>query len=282
VARFRLRFLLQEFDLVAPEVLLGRSPDCQITIEDPLISRHHARIRIAGEDARILDLGSRNGVRLNGRLIDAERPLKDGDRIRLGTQELVFTIVKANAREARPTGFMRVCAQCGTPHPEVARQCPHCGSVELREEDTMSGVTVEPKRSWTFQLFAEVIDRALATGRSIEADRLTRRAVKEVDDRMVAGDRLDPTQIATISAYVLRLAKLQGGSEWIGWAIGLHRRHDLVPSSDVITLLEEVDGASFPDARAIVGGYVEVLRARAASMSAQELSGFARLEKLTR
>ncbi|HBQ16764.1 MAG TPA: hypothetical protein DEF51_38405, partial [Myxococcales bacterium] len=85
--RFRLRFLLQEFDLVGPEVVLGRSPDCHITIEDPLISRRHAKISIREEEAKIADLGSRNGVRVNGRSIDEEHVLSDGDRIRLGTQE---------------------------------------------------------------------------------------------------------------------------------------------------------------------------------------------------
>ena len=69
VARFRLRFLLQELDLVGPEIILGRSPDCQITIEDPLVSRQHARITIANGVARVMDMGSRNGVRVNGNLI---------------------------------------------------------------------------------------------------------------------------------------------------------------------------------------------------------------------
>jgi hypothetical protein len=39
VARFRLRFLLQELDLIGPVVTLGRSSECQITLEDPLVSR---------------------------------------------------------------------------------------------------------------------------------------------------------------------------------------------------------------------------------------------------
>jgi pSer/pThr/pTyr-binding forkhead associated (FHA) protein len=88
VARFRLRFLLQEFDLAGPEVVIGRSPDCHITIEDPLVSRNHAKITISGEEAHVADLGSRNGVRINGRHIQGEALLKDGDRVRLGTQEL--------------------------------------------------------------------------------------------------------------------------------------------------------------------------------------------------
>src|SRR5687767_6926407 len=49
VARYRLRFLLQEFDLPRGATILGRSSDCHVTIEDPLVSRHHARIVLEGD-----------------------------------------------------------------------------------------------------------------------------------------------------------------------------------------------------------------------------------------
>ncbi len=47
-ARYRLRFLLQEFDLASGDTLIGRGDDCHITIYDPSISRHHARIIVTG------------------------------------------------------------------------------------------------------------------------------------------------------------------------------------------------------------------------------------------
>ena len=108
MARFRLRFLLQELDLIGPEVVIGRSPECQITIEDPLVSRQHARILISGDEARVVDLGSRNGVRVNGNLIQEETLLHDQDRVRLGTQDLVFLAVDEQAGGSLPkaTGFM--------------------------------------------------------------------------------------------------------------------------------------------------------------------------------
>jgi pSer/pThr/pTyr-binding forkhead associated (FHA) protein len=110
VSRYRLRFLLQELDLNGPEVVIGRSPDCQITIEDPLVSRQHARIRIDESGATVVDLGSRNGVRINGTLIRGEAPLAHNDRLRLGTQDLVFLVMdQTNTRLSRATGFMAHC-----------------------------------------------------------------------------------------------------------------------------------------------------------------------------
>lgn len=278
--RFRLRFLLQEFDLVGPEVVLGRSPDCHITIEDPLISRRHARIAIGPDTATIADLGSRNGVRINGRSIDGETELKDGDRVRLGTQELLFSVVKRKDRPARPTGYMRVCHACGTPYPEGSPACPHCGAPALEEEDTVSGMMVESRRNWTFQLLGEVIERALSTGRAAEADRLMRRAAKEVDDRLAAGERLDTDHLSMISSFAVRLARLLGGSEWVAWALTLHRRQGKMLADEVIDRLEELDLAALSDVPPVLDSYVSWYKTKPPPAPSPDLSRLARLEQL--
>ena len=285
--RYRLRFLLQEFDLNGPEVVIGRSSDCQITIEDPLISRRHARIVIDDEEARVSDMGSRNGVRVNGRLVKGDQALKDGDRVRLGTQELVFSVVGRAERAPRPTGYMKLCHACGTPYPEGAPSCPHCGAPALADEDTMSGAAPEPKRSWTFQLLGEVIERALASGRAIEAERLMRKAAKEVDERLAAGERLDNAHTAMIATFSVRLAKLVGGSEWIAWSIALHRRQNLMLSDLVIDRLDELDTAAFPDLRSTLESYVSWWRAQSSASGgdrgpSQDLGRLTRLEQLQR
>lgn len=261
VTRFRLRFLLQEFDLVGAEVVIGRSSECQITIEDPLISRKHARLRITEDHAFVSDAGSRNGVRVNGRLIKGEQPLKDGDRIRVGTQELVFVVVGRADRAPRPTGYMRLCHACGTPYPDGAPSCPHCGAPTLADEDTMTGQITEPKRSWTFQLLGEVIERALSSGRAVEAERLMRRAAKEVDERLGVGERLEPAHVTMIAGFAVRLAKLVGSADWVAWAVTLHRRQGQMFSDEVIDRLADIDLAGLPEARSILEGFTAWFRA---------------------
>src|SRR5436853_6009735 len=81
VARYRLRFLLQEFDLPRGATILRRSSDCHVTIEDPLVSRHHARIVLEGDRAVLYDLNSRNGVKVNGQAIKEPTELTDSDRL---------------------------------------------------------------------------------------------------------------------------------------------------------------------------------------------------------
>src|SRR5680860_676871 len=71
--------------------LLGRLSDCDVTLDDPSVSRRHARIRREGEDYVIEDLRSTNGVRVNGAERDYAR-LSDGDELELGSVRLSFSL----------------------------------------------------------------------------------------------------------------------------------------------------------------------------------------------
>jgi hypothetical protein len=71
---------------------IGRSRDCDIVLEDPGISRRHAQLRRAGEGFAIQDLGSTNGLLVNGERLEGDRPLRSGDVIELGSTEVVFEL----------------------------------------------------------------------------------------------------------------------------------------------------------------------------------------------
>jgi FhaA, N-terminal domain/FHA domain len=69
--------------------MIGRSKDCDITLADPNVSRRHAEVRQEGTAYWILDLGSTNGLTVNGRRQQRAK-LANEDRITLGSTELVF------------------------------------------------------------------------------------------------------------------------------------------------------------------------------------------------
>jgi Protein of unknown function (DUF3662)/FHA domain len=71
---------------------IGRSRDCEITLEDVGISRHHAEIRPGPGGWTIADLGSTNGVVVNGEDIRGVQALHPGDRVELGSTEIVFEV----------------------------------------------------------------------------------------------------------------------------------------------------------------------------------------------
>ena len=71
---------------------VGRSRDCDIVLDDAGVSRRHAEIRPGVDGWTIADLGSTNGVLLNGRPLGSRHALRPGDRIELGSTEIVFEI----------------------------------------------------------------------------------------------------------------------------------------------------------------------------------------------
>jgi len=72
------------------EHLLGRDSDVAVWLESPTVSRHHARIRVAGANASIEDLLSKNGTFLHGERLTSLAQLADGDEIRLGSVQVTF------------------------------------------------------------------------------------------------------------------------------------------------------------------------------------------------
>jgi FHA domain-containing protein len=76
-------------EIDSQRAVIGRSRECDIQIADPNASRRHAELRRDGGSFSIVDLGSTNGLDVNGRRTQRAK-LSDGDRITIGTTELVF------------------------------------------------------------------------------------------------------------------------------------------------------------------------------------------------
>ncbi len=70
--------------------VIGRSRDCDVVLEDHNVSRRHAEVRPSGGSWIVRDLGSTNGVKVNGRRIEGAQSLKRGDTIELGTSRVTF------------------------------------------------------------------------------------------------------------------------------------------------------------------------------------------------
>ena len=78
-----------DYTVGAAVTVLGRSRRCDIVLTDPNVSRQHAEIRRQDDGFMLLDLGSTNGTRVNRRDVK-QVVLQHGDRIELGTTELLF------------------------------------------------------------------------------------------------------------------------------------------------------------------------------------------------
>lgn len=70
--------------------VIGRAEDSDICFHDRLLSRYHAEILLRQDGCYLIDMGSTNGTYLNGARVPHERPLSDGDVIRVGDSTMVF------------------------------------------------------------------------------------------------------------------------------------------------------------------------------------------------
>ena len=72
--------------------VMGRSRDCDVVLEDPNVSRRHAEVRPSGGGWIVNDLGSTNGIKVNGRRVDGPQSLRPGDVVELGTSRVTFEL----------------------------------------------------------------------------------------------------------------------------------------------------------------------------------------------
>jgi DNA-binding winged helix-turn-helix (wHTH) protein len=89
-SRCSLRWGKRKIRLAEGDTLIGRGPDCGVQIDSDLVSRHHARIRIAGGKATLEDCQSKNGSYVRGKRVEGSVSLEDGDNIKIGRGVLVF------------------------------------------------------------------------------------------------------------------------------------------------------------------------------------------------
>jgi predicted component of type VI protein secretion system len=83
-----------------PVLLIGRHPECDVRLDFPKISRRHCCLALAYDRVVIRDLGSHNGLRVNGRQVDEAR-LHAGDEVAIGP--LIYRLEPDHAPEPVPS-----------------------------------------------------------------------------------------------------------------------------------------------------------------------------------
>jgi predicted component of type VI protein secretion system len=223
--KFVLQYGPRELDLPDGRFVIGRADGAGLTLDDPLVSRHHAAIDVAGGVATLVDLDSRNGVRVNGKKVTRERVLVPGDRIGIGSHELVF---------ARPQA-------------EPAAQT-------LVQAPTL--------RMTTFGLIGMLADKALALGRGDEAERLLAPQLEHLLADVERGKKHDPAQIDRACEYALKIASATGNAAWIDSVFRFYRAAGrLCPSAIVDELYAVARKVKQPNVDAL-RAYLAAIRER--------------------
>ena len=110
------------------DTTIGRSPDCDIVINDLGCSRYHAAIRRRENGWELTDHESRNGSAINGDVFSGTKILKDGDRIQLAHTQLIFCLTKNEPPADDPT-------RPGTDSVEWSKSIPATVAASARQAD---------------------------------------------------------------------------------------------------------------------------------------------------
>lgn len=275
--RYRIKFLLQEIDLPIGQILIGRSLDCHLTIEDPLVSRKHATIIVTNDNAIFKDLGSRNGSLVNGEPIFDEILLKDGDRIRIGTQELVFHEINEDSRRAKITGFLRYCNSCHVPFPEGTPICPHCGTpveidsktktcpkckgilkgeevfctrcgynvkendeLKITEETVQVDLRSITQQSWAYELVMQLIEKSLTKQRYDNLKDLLTKIKTDVEFNWESKKSVDDDLLTTLIIGTMKLYEMTGEKDEFACVLNLYKKMNKVISEKVVKNISDL------------------------------------------
>ena len=215
--RFRLRYLQHDLELTEGPFAVGRNATCQLSLDDPLVSRRHAIFTVREDQVEVEDLESRNGVLVNGQKITGRVRLQAGDKVLIGSQEMVL-MQAAAGRVSNPVPPLATLTRMPSAHPEDPSVVTKVSFVPQEAMEELSVV----KRLDGFRVLGSVAEKALAMGRPDEAERVLAASLVEVLDMVAPWDQA-ATSSGRAGDEVRREARDRDGEG----ALGRLRHRDL-------------------------------------------------------
>lgn len=271
--RFRLRYQQHDLELNEGTFAVGRNASCQLSLDDPLVSRRHALFEIGSTGVTVEDLNSRNGVIVNGHRIDTKVGLTVGDRILIGSQELTLLAGRDPLNSAGGgVGKMTL--------PKMRVNTPSSGIPPMQIESDPEPSMV--RRADQFKLLSGVAEKALAMGKAGEAERLLASALADVIEATRANRPLPPTLVNQAAKFSAKLATATGKGGWADYVIELYQAQKRPCPAHVIdelyNAMRKVTAVDLNRLRA----YVALLRQNLPRYGPAERFLFQRLEGLER
>jgi pSer/pThr/pTyr-binding forkhead associated (FHA) protein len=239
-----LRYNNQDIDLPPGEFVIGRAANCQLSLDDPLVSRNHATLTVTPESVVLADLGSRNGVRVNGDRIEGKRNLTHGDQVSIGSQDLVL--------------------------------------MSRRELSADTLIQAPTQRAATFGLLGILADKALVMGRGEEAEKLLLEQLDQLLVDAQRGVNVTPETLERASDYALKLGVATGNGRWVDYIFRIHAAVGRTCPGPVVdelyTVLRKVKAVNLT----VLRDYLETLRDLSGSLGPADRFLLSRLEGLER
>ncbi len=274
----------RDIQLRPGRLVIGRSPDCHLIIDDGLVSRRHAVIIVGSEGAVVDDLGSVNGVFVNGMRIAAPRKLAPGDRVVIGKQEIsILGAPPSKPVGAGPGGSGGSSARADT----LAKLQTADQKAGPAARDVVPALLEEHSSEATHKgdaldLLGGVADKVLALGRGTEAERILAAYLENTMRAARATRTVDATLAAKVVRYAVKLAVATGKGSWIDFAVELYTIARRPLPAEVVDELYAVLRKTSPLDMAKLRGYVGVLQSAQDRFGPSEKFIVQRIEGLER
>ena len=239
-------------------MLVGRLPECDVMIDDGLVSRMHARVSVRDASVVVEDLHSTNGVYVNGARITHSALLREGDRLLIGTTEISLFEARPDARitplriKRDPELKVSVPLTAVSPRTPAATTVPggrresfgkldldlHLGKlpvlpveepappsarpVDLKALRSRSSGVPSTARADALEVIGALADRLAGSGNLDEARRVLSSHLKRILQGATAGLTVPDEVCKLASKHAVSLARWTGQSTWIDYVVELH------------------------------------------------------------
>lgn len=236
-------------------LLIGRAHDCEVRLDDALVSRLHARVRVEADRVGIEDLHSRNGVYLGGERVLRFATLRDGDRVQIGMHELSFFHYGS---EPSPESGV------GQRDPEPTPPLPALPG------DAAPSASPTTGRATALVMVGNLARRFAREGRAEEGAELLVPHLKRILRGATSGLEVPGELREQASTYAMDVAVWTTDAIWLDYIVELHvATKRLMPHSALLALQRAERWLGAID-RSLLQYYVEICRAHATSSAPSE------------
>jgi len=259
-----------EHELRAGSLLVGRLTECDIVIDEPLVSRMHARVCVTNEGVTLEDLHSTNGIYVNGARIVHAVALNVGDRALIGTQELAFEEIRTD------------------PAPPPSTPDPPSSVDVLCDPPTKAGVQQHPlpipvtARAEALELIGTLARRLANEHKAVQAPRMLGPHLKAILQGARSG-LVVPDGLSTLAAeYAIDLAHWTSDTGWLDYVVELHLiTKRLLPKSVLAALQRAERWVGFVD-RPLLEYYIASFASRSKDLTESEKTSLGVLRRMSK
>jgi pSer/pThr/pTyr-binding forkhead associated (FHA) protein len=305
-----------DVEILTGSILVGRLPECDVCLDDNLVSRMHARISVQNGSVVVEDLHSTNGVYVNGLRVGHSTTMREGDRILIGTTELSLfesrdsSLMRIKAarpisssptpQKPAPTPHKQTTPQGGEPYRPQAEPPPRKQSkqtmpatpnkatkqtqpsAQQRPPERVDHNVPSTARADALKMIGGLADRLAATGNLEEASQVLSGHLRRILKGANAGLAVPPDVAASAAHHALTLARWTKLPLWADYVVELHLSARLVMSSVTLAAYEDVVTKIEDFDRMLLGYYVDGLKDRQEKLDMDERKRLERLKLLAR